>query len=386
MRILYYSTSYHANHGGSIQSIEFYNCIEKVSLRNEKFLFPLKGKVLKFQDRRNTNIKSLLKKNPFLQVISFYRRNLFHVNGLIRKIEEVKPEVIIIQIDSNFLQIKKIKDKFPDLVICTQINGSPFDEQYKNIAFKRYFLKLQREAYILANLNFFISEFSRDRIMGNRFNNERDFVIHNGTNTEKFFPIPDKDDLRDDYKYPKGKFIIGYVGTLDFHKHLQILVEAFAELLPDFPFLYLVIIGDGPAYDKIKSNIINLNIQDNVCLKGWVRHEDINLHLNCFNLAVHHYANSYMNPLKIFEYLSVGLPVIGPDIPSVNNAFQHRKDLLITGPSKLDLKENIKEIIENKELRSSLSNNSHLIEEIKEKYTWSRYTRRIINLIDSKIK
>jgi glycosyltransferase involved in cell wall biosynthesis len=385
MRILYYSTSYHANHGGSIQSIEFYNCLDKVTVDNEIFLFPLKGKALKFQHRRNTNIKSLLKKNPLFQVVSFYRRNLFYMKNLIRKIEEVRPEVIIIQIDSNFLQIKKIKKQFPDLVICTQINGSPFDEQYKNIAFKKYFLKLQRDAYNLSNLNFFISEFSLDRIMANTFNNERDFVIHNGTNTEKFFPINNKEFLRDEYNYPKGKFIIGYVGTLDFHKQLQILIEAFADLLPDFPLLHLVIIGDGPAFDKIKENIIKFNIQDNVYLKGWVRHEEINSHLNCFDLAVHHYAKNYMNPLKIFEYLSVGLPVIGPDIPSVNNAFQHRKDLLITGPSKFDLKENITEIIENEKLRSSLSNNSHLIEQIKAKYTWSRYTQRIMNLIDSKI-
>ena len=50
-------------------------------------------------------------------------------------------DVLLMQMDSNFLQIKKLKKEFPELLIATQINGSPFDEPFKNIFLKKYFKK-----------------------------------------------------------------------------------------------------------------------------------------------------------------------------------------------------------------------------------------------------
>ena len=93
-----------------------------------------------------------------------------------------------------------------------------------------------------------------------------------------------------------------------------------------------------------------------------------------------------MNPLKIFEYLSAGLAVVAPDIPSVRQAFQDGRDLLITGPSKKELKDSLKEIISNVDLRHRLSNNQHLIHAMEGNYTWERYAGRIIQNISGKLK
>ena len=386
MKFLYYSTSYYANHGGSIQAIEFYKQLDTIDCVNKKSIFPLKSKSNGFKADRKFSLREFLRRIPLLQVLFFYRRNRFYFEGLIRKIKEIKPDVILLQIDSNFLQISRLKKLFPDLLICTQINGSPFDEPFKNIAFKKWFLKQQTNAYLQSDLNFFISDFSRKRIMGINLSEKRDIVIHNGTDTAKFFPIEDKKALREKWNYPPDTFILGYIGTLDFHKQLGLLVDVFKELQEDFPYLRLVIIGDGPAFLKILSKIKKLNLENYVELRGWIKHEEINENLNCFDVAVHHYANTYMNPLKIFEYLSAGLPVVGPDIPSVRQAFHDGKDLLITGPSKKELKHALEEIIENTHLRECLSNNQNLIHSMEGNYTWERYAGRIIQNISEKLK
>ena len=44
MKFLYYSTSYYANHGGSIQAIEFYKQLNNVEGITEKYIFPVKSK------------------------------------------------------------------------------------------------------------------------------------------------------------------------------------------------------------------------------------------------------------------------------------------------------------------------------------------------------
>ncbi len=170
--------------------------------------------------------------------------------------------------------------------------------------------------------------------MGINLSHNRDIVLHKGTDTSKFFPIEDKKALREKWKYPPDAFVLGYIGTLDFHKQLGLLVDIFKELLIDFPHLRLVIIGDGPASLKILARIKKLSLENYVELRGWIKHENINENLNCFNVAVHHYASTHMNPLKIFEYLSAGLAIMAPAIPSVRQAFYNGKNLLITGPLK----------------------------------------------------
>jgi len=385
MHILYYSTSYHAKHGGSIQSIEFFRELNKIDKVTKCTLFPKITKYPNYKYATRISFKIILKKIPFLQLLFFYRRNMFYVMELLEELKQNTPDVIIMQIDSNFLQIRKIRKLYPKILICTQINGSPFDEPFKNIAFKRFFHKSQREAYNLCDLNIFISDFSRKRIMGNLINDARDIVIHNGTDPKKFFPISESLNLRQKWNYPLNKFIIGYIGTLDFHKQLGVLIDVFDELLKENPKLYMVIIGDGPALGKLIEKVNKLGLTENIQFSGWIPHDDINENLNCFDLAVHHYANTYMNPLKIFEYLSAGLPVIAPDIPSVRAIFRDREDLLITGSSHLELKKVMYEVLNNENLRKKLSNNDHLIHEIEGNYTWKKYTDSIISEIKGKL-
>src|SRR5690606_11702021 len=189
MKLLYYSTSYHASHGGSIQAIEFFKSLDAVKGLQEKFLFPDSLPKTSITKSRNNRLRSILKTIPLLQILFFFRRNCFYLKQLEKFISEHSPDVIILQIDSNFLQIKYLRKKFPHLLICCQVNGSPFDEPFKNIAFRNYFLKKQRQSYSAADLNFYISSFLRSRIMGKMLDPERDMVIQNGTDISKFRPL-----------------------------------------------------------------------------------------------------------------------------------------------------------------------------------------------------
>lgn len=384
MKIIYYSTSYHANHGGSIQSLEFYRHLDHPS-EIDKVLFPDSSRDTIITAHKENKIKGLLKKNRIFQIFSFYRRNGFYLKELIKKIKKNPPDVLIMQMDSNFLQIDRLKRLFPDLLICAQINGSPFDEFYRNIACRNWFIKKQRKAYEKCDLNFFISEFSRNRVMGDFVNLNRDKIIYNGTDIKKFYPLPNKDLIRKRLGYNKDEFIIGYIGTLDFHKKMFRLVEAFHKVQQIYPKTKLIIVGDGPSFTKIKSHINKNHLEGKVQLKGWINHDQVNEYLNSFNLAVHHYANHYMNPLKIFEYLAAGLPVIAPDIESVRTLFKNKEDLIISTQENENLHNEIIALIENVELRKKLSGNRIVIEKIAANYTWQNYTERVLAAIKEKL-
>lgn len=382
MRILYYTTSYYANHGGSIQSIEFYKALLKRS-DVEIFLFPdsYQDKIIK--PSPDNRLKFALKKTALFQYFSFLRRNRFYYDLLKKRIRKVNPDVLILQIDSNFLQIERLKTDFPDLKICCQINGSPFDEFYDKIYRKKKLIKKQTESFLLSDLNLFISKFSRERIMGSKIDPKRDKIVYNGTDITKFYPIKNKKDLKHKLGYPENELVLGYIGTLDFHKKILRLLTSFEEVLEKYPNTTLVIIGNGPAFQKLKKFVFTRNLEQKIILKGWVSHSLINEHLNCFDIAIHHYANHYMNPLKIYEYLAVGLPVIAPDIESIRNNFIDKQHLLISRNDNKDLVEEIEFMIENEEFRNNLSSQIQ-IENFGKKFTWENYANKIIDFVKEK--
>jgi len=268
-------------------------------------------------------------------------------------------------------------------LVITQVNGSPFDEPFKNIAFKKYFLRRQQIMYAQADFNFFISNFLRERIMGEELYEKRDIVVHNGTDINKFKPLYKKNVLRESYNYPVDKILLGYIGTLDHHKKMDLLINSLNNLSDEIKDLMLVIIGDGPGMPQIKNIIADLGLQNRVILKGWIDHDSINEHLNCFDIAIHHHANDYMSPLKLFEYLAAGLPVIGPKIPAVEEIFVDGNEIILTKANIKDISERIRSLLTNKKKMESLAKIGPEI--IKQKFTWHFYTKSIIRkIVDNK--
>ena len=376
MKLLYYSTAYYADHGGSIQSIEFFKNLEDQKGVESVKIFPTTKNFINTQLGSQDHFRSSLKKIPLVQVLFFYRRNRKHLIEIEGFINEYRPDVVILQIDSNFLQIDYLKSKFPEILIATQVNASPFDEPFKNISFKKFFQQKQRDMYAKSDLNIFISSFLRERVMGDNLNIERDVVVHNGTDTSKFYPISDTEKLRDKHNYPQSKILLGYIGTLDFHKKLDLLLKAFIPVSKMYTNAQLIIIGHGPAAEDLKDSIRELGLLENVTMKGWVNHDEMNEHLNCFDIAIHHHANDYMSPLKIFEYLASGLPVIAPNIPAVREIFVEDKDLVFTNATEKDISENICSLIMDEEKRRYLAEIGPKI--IKERLTWQSYTKKIV--------
>jgi len=380
MKLLYYSTAYHATHGGSIQSIEFYNSLIKFDQIKKTEVYPKGIPAVNEKKSIKKSIRHLLRMIPVLQVFFFYRKNKMYLKGVEECIQKFNPDVIVLQIDSNFLQIKKLRSKFPKLIISTQVNASPFDEPFKNIAFKKYFIKKQSLFYSKADYNFFISGFLREHIMGDFLKADRDKIVHNGTDISKFKPFPEKEKLREKHKYPKGQFIVGYIGTLDFHKKVDLLLRSLQRV--NEKGIILVIIGNGPAMSALKAMSKSLNIEDKVIFKGWVDHNLMNEHLNCFDLAIHHHANEYMSPLKIFEYLATGLPVIAPNIPAVREILQDGVEVVLTQPTVESITDNILSMYYDEGKRRLLASNG--AKKIRENFTWMDYTKNIVETIDAK--
>lgn len=384
LRLIYYSTAYYAKHGGSTHSKHFLKEARLHHLVEEISVFPTKGAPVIDSSNRNYNsLRTWLRKVSLFQIYFFYRRNSFHFQDLVKYIQQEKPDAIIIRLDSNFLQISKLRKLFPDLIIGTEVNATPFDESFKNIAASSFFRKLERSTLLQAHCNFFVSNKLRSRIMNSLVDEKRDRVVPNGVDINMFKPDNNRAPIRQRHGFSHEDFVIGYIGTLDSHKHIDLLLKAFQRVRQSSYNLKLVIVGDGPDMSSLKQLTASLNLSDHVVYTNWLPHNDIPLYLNCFDLAIHHHAGDYMSPLKLFEYMACGVAVIGPNTSAVKDVFTDNVHLLITDGSVDDIASKILILLKDDAMRTRLA--SGALQFVRENYTWSHNADSIIQAIDQAV-
>ena len=141
-------------------------------------------------------------------------------------------------------------------------------------------------------------------------------VVPSAVDTSLFKPVWEGGDGR----------TVAWVGTLQFWKGIELLLQALALA----PGLRLKVVGGGKPEDeqRLKSEIARLGLGERVELTGRVAQADIPLHVKTCACAVHplppeHSISArFTSPLKLFEYMAMGLPIVAADVPSVREVLQ----------------------------------------------------------------
>src|ERR1044071_6415489 len=120
-----------------------------------------------------------------------------------------------------------------------------------------------------------VSHALKEAMVGLGISDEKIFVVPNGVDHRKFFPVP-KRDARKTLGLPVDKKIILSVGGLIPRKGFDLLIKALKLLRQEhFRDLYLVIVGEGPSRPDLEQLIASIGLTQCVRFVGSVPHQEL---------------------------------------------------------------------------------------------------------------
>lgn len=147
-------------------------------------------------------------------------------------------------------------------------------------------------------------------------------IIPNGIKREKFqFDFPDALDFRRRLAGDHEPLIVS-VGRMVPEKGFQVMVQAAAEVLQEFPHARFVIAGKGPMLEELRYRTQALGIADRFFLPGYVSDEDLLKLLRVADVGVY---PSIYEPFGIvaLEGMAARIPVVVSDTGGLSGIVEH---------------------------------------------------------------
>lgn len=266
-------------------------------------------------------------------------------------------------------------------------------EPWAGIFFKDYVLELHDLPKPIKKLNLFLWNQARKIVVLTRYLKEE--LVAEGINEDKISIEPDGVDLKDfdflidkiklraELKLPVDKKIVLYAGSFYLYdwKGVDILLEAEKYFAKD---VALVLVGGS---EQELSDLSKAGLSANVILRGRVSHSLIPRYLKCADILVlpnktgSPNSEKYTSPLKLFEYMASGVPIVASDLPSLRAVLNEENAFLVKPNDSACLGSGINELLTKRELAESLKRQASI--DIL-KYSWDKRAASILENLNLK--
>ncbi len=201
------------------------------------------------------------------------------------------------------------------------------------------------------------------------------YLLGNGVDTEYFKP---------DERIDREQNIVLFTGRLDSRKGIVDLITSAKYVCKTYPDVRFIITGKGSNEEYIKKHILNLNLNNNITLTGYVTKNEL---LRLYQSSTIYVLPSYYEglPTTLLEAMSCGLPSIATNIDSISEVITNGKTGILVPPNNPKaLCTSIRELLEDKQKREDLGNCCRKY--VKKNYDWSEITDKITAIYNPMVK
>lgn len=180
----------------------------------------------------------------------------------------------------------------------------------------------------------------------------------------------------------KGDFFVGYFGSLYSGRGIDIIIQLAKK---NREMNFLVFGGNQKQIQKFQKQEISANVY----LMGHVPYSEVFPYMKAMDILLMPYQNEvsigvagietskWMSPIKMFEYMSSGVPMIASDLPVLREVLEDQRNSLLAKPDSVESwQEKLILLSEDKDLYRRISLAAY--RDYQEQHSWKR---RVANMV-----
>ena len=203
------------------------------------------------------------------------------------------------------------------LPLILEINDSALVERVRPLRLKSLARHIEGWCLRHASGLVFISTYFRDQATSAYHDIAPSVISPNAADLQRFDPARfDVARLRAE-RGLGGRVVCGHIGAFAHWHGVDGFVERIAARLAEAPLLTLLLVGDGRTLPAVRELVAARGLETQILLPGRVPHEDIASWIACMDYAVLPDSNQYGSPMKLFEFMAMGVAVVAPDYAPV---------------------------------------------------------------------
>lgn len=179
--------------------------------------------------------------------------------------------------------------------------------------------------------------------------------------------------------------ILFYAGGINFHRGLQIVLQALKEVKQEIPNILFNIVGSG-SYERVLKEFVKKNgLEENVKFWGWKSYDEMMDILKKSDIALIPHLRSEQtdnsSPNKIFQYAYMKKPIISSDCRSLKRLLSEMQSGVVYEDRNYKaLSREIIRLSKDEKLREKLGESGHKI--VLEKYNWQKSSSELLRLYE----
>ena len=182
-------------------------------------------------------------------------------------------------------------------------------------------------------------------------------VSPSGTDTELFHPMEKEHSCQKLGLDPTCNYV-GFIGSFLAYQGIDILIDAAPLVLEKIPNARFLLVGDGPMRAAWEKQAQEEGIQDHFIFTGHVPYREVPNYIGAMDVCVapHHQETNQASPVKLFDYMASGRPIVASDIEVVREIVADSEcAILVTPNSAKDIAEVVIRLLKDANLRVELA-------------------------------
>ena len=259
--------------------------------------------------------------------------------------------------------------------IFFEVNDSSYLPRLRKLLFIGLARCIEKRILSKADCVITVSGYFRKRLIKAGIPADKIKVCHNAVDDKIFDPtniesVPTA--------IPKDRFVLGFLGLFVEWVGLDTMIKLFSIIHKDYPDTHLLLVGTGPEEERIKRQIDDCDLQNNVTITGRIPHAQVPTYINMMDICIIPRHERYTSPVKLFEYMAMGKAVLVPAYEAICEVVDHgRNGMLFEPGSEKDFLNVLTSMIDNKANLKNISENAR--NDVLQNYTWQNNALTIEN-------